>query len=334
MVAFQSNQPSDATYQMIADILSYSKGLRNFELHTKLTRNTWNILEAAKTAPLARLKFSGSEVGPSLQMILKHFSLPTLKEVSLTGYGLSNEDEPGVYDIVYEDLLSSAALCNVTTMELIDPRAPVHVTMSFLQWPARLTSLTMRACSAEYTVDAVQGILDHHRHTLQHISLPELIRGINCLPAFSSFKSLESLQIHGHNLFAESTYRAAGKLNAPRLRHLSISFDTEDQHQTHFSDFEEDKIDWLENFFGHITPTTNRLETVFVEFDPDASIADLDWLVYHTWPWFYIDQAVGLFAGHNITMTHTQPRYSKKEWDRAVEWQCEEDIRQAHLEWD
>ncbi|KAK0512760.1 hypothetical protein JMJ35_004777 [Cladonia borealis] len=334
MVGFQHNQPCDATLEIVAEILGYLTGLRNFELHTKLAESTWIILNAALGAPLATLKLSGSEVGPSLQMILKHFSMPTLKELSLNGYGLGNEDEPGAYhpsNNVQEDLrlfLSSASLSNVTTVELIDPRAPVHMTRSFLQWPVRLTSLTMRACSAEYTVDAVQGILDHHRHTLQHISLPELRRGFHWMPAFSSFKSLESLQIHGQNLFMESPRWAVGKLDAPRLRHLRISFEREDQHDTHYTDFEVDRIDWLEDFFGHITPTNNRLETVFVDFDPaDVSIMDFDWFSYFTWPWSHIDQAVGMFASHNITMTYPQPHCSKKDWDRAVKRQDEEDAR-------
>ena len=345
MVGFQSQRPSDATCEMIADILSYSEGLRKFELHTEWTQSTWIILNAAKRAPLATLKLSGFKGGPSLQMILKHFSLPTLKKVYLNRYGLGNGDEPGApwypsSDAAHEDLsllLLSASPCNVTTMELIEPSAPAYVTKSFLQWPARLTNLTIRfimnsACGEEYTVDAVQGILDVHRHTLQHISLGQLARGIERLPDFSSFTSLESLQIHGYNLFGDSPCRAAARLDAPRLRHLRISFDTEDQHETSYTDFESDKIDWLEDFVGYISPTTNRLETVFVEFDPDVSISDLNLFDYETWPWSYIDQAVGLFARHNVTMTYTQPRYSKKEWDQAVERTKQDDGRPARLD--
>ena len=338
MVGFQHSQPRDATCEIIADILSYSKGLCNLELHTKLTQSTWKILNAAKRAPLARLKLSGSEGGPSLQMILKHFSLPTLKEVSFNGSGLGNEDEPGAdisFDATQQELdllLSSASPCNVTTMELIEPSAPTHVTKSFLQWPARLTSLTMRSCSYWYTVDAVQEMLDDHRHTLQHISLPELAPGFNILPDFSSFTSLESLQIHGHNLFAEPSCAAAAQLAAPRLRHLRISFDTEDQHETSYTDFESDQVDWLKDFVSYITPTTHTLETVFVEFDPGVSISDLNWFDFATWPWSYIDQAVGLFAGHNVTMTFTQPRYSRKEWDLAAERAKEDDARQARVD--
>ena len=325
MIGFQHNQPFIDTCELIANIITYSKGLRRLELHTDLAQFTCIILGAARKAPLATLKLSGCEGGPSLLLILKHFSLPTLKEMSLNGYGLGNEESVRArysFDNAHEQLrlLSSASPCNVTTMELIEPSAPAHVTKSFLQWPARLKRLIMRRCgSAEYPVNAVQGILDDHRHTLEHISISELIRGIDCMPDFSSFTSLESLQIHGHNLFAESPCRAATKLDAPRLRHLRISFDTEDQHEASYTDFESDQIDWLEDFVGHITPTNNNLETVFVEFDPDVSISDLDWFEYATWPWSYIDQAVGLFASHNITMTYTQPRYSKKEWDRAAE---------------
>lgn len=338
MVDFQDNDPSDATCEMIADILSYAKGLRNFELHTKFTQKTWKILNAAKRAPLARLKLSGSEGGPSLQMILKHFSLPTLKEVTFNRYGLGNEDEPGAdtsFDATQQELdllLSSASPCNVTTMELIEPSAPTHVTKSLLQWPARLTSLTMRMCSYWYTIDAVQEMLDDHRHTLQHISLPKLAPGFSDLPDFSSFTSLESLQIHGHNLFAEPSCAAAAQLAAPRLRHLRISFEVEDQHETPYTDFEADQIDWFKDFVGYITPTTHSLETVFVEFEPDVSISDLKRFDITTWPWSYIDQALDLFACHNVTMTYSQPTCSRKEWDLAVERTKEDDARQARVD--
>ena len=330
-VGIQYWRPREATCELLANILSYCKGLRNFELHTGWTQSTWIILHAVNKAQLATLKLSGLEGGPSLQMILKHFSLPTLKEVSLNRYGLCSGDEPGApwyasSDTAPEDLgllLASASPCNVTTMELDEPSAPAHVTKSFLQWPARLTSLTMTSMhstrGAEYTVDTVQGILDDHRHTLQHIRLGTLARGIECLPDFSSFTSLESLQIHWLNLFMESPRRAATKLDAPRLRHLRINFDTEDKPGISPDDFGSDRIDWLKGFVGHISLTTTRLETVFIAYEPDVLLADLQWIYYETWPWHYIDQAVGLFAGHNVTMTYTQPCYSRKEWDQAVE---------------
>ena len=192
---------------MIAYILICCKGLRPFALHTFWTQSTWIILNAVKRAPLASLKLSGFEGGPSLQMILTHFSLPTLKEVSLAHHGLGNGEEPGApwhtsSDTAHEDLkllLSSASPCNVTIMVLADPSAPARVTRSFLQWPARLTSLTMKCMSnpaydSGYTVDNVQSILDDHHHTLQHISLSKLPYGSRNLPDFSSFTNLESLQ--------------------------------------------------------------------------------------------------------------------------------------------
>ena len=324
MVRIRLWQPSDATCEMIAHILTCCNGLRKFCLNTFFNNSTWVILNAAKRAPLATLEL-GYGGGPSLQMILKHFSLPTLKELSINDYGSGNGEEPGLYpssDNAHEDLsllLSSASPCNVTTMELIEPSAPAHVTKSFLQRPARLESLTMSLFGAKYTVDAVQGILDDHCHTLQHISLHTLARGLECLPDFSSFTSLESLQIHGDNLFAESPCRAAARLDAPRLRHLRISFERQDQRETSCKAFASDKFGWLEDFVSHITPTTNRLETVFVKFSPLVSISNLNWMDYGIWPWSYIDQAVGLFADHNVAMTYTQSRYSRKEWDQAVE---------------
>ena len=320
---------SDATCEMLAYILSCCKGLRELLLEITWTQSAWIVLNAAKRASLETLELRR---GPSLQMILKHFSLPTLKELSLAYYGLGNGEKPGAQkypssDTAHEDLkllISSAPPCNVTTMVLERPSAPAHVTRSFLQWPARLTSLTMRciinsACDADYTVDNVQGILDDHHHTLQNIGLGILAHGIRSLPDFSSFMSLEWLQIHGYNLFGASSCSAASRLKAPQLCSLGISFNTEDQHQTSPQEFGPDKIGWLEGFFDHMTPGANKLKTVFVEFEPEARLSDAERTNNDTWSWSYIDQAVGIFAAHNVAMTYTQPHIPRKEWDQAVE---------------
>ena len=314
-------EPSDAICEMVAYILRCCKGLRKFMLDTgKWTGNIWIVLNAAKRAPLATLDFRG---GSSLQMILKHFSLPTLEEVYLTYYQLGEEDEPDApmhpfFNTAHEGfklLLSSTSPSNVTTMVLKSPRTSVDVTRSFLQWPARLTSLTMEACFGrlgKYSVEDVQGILDAHRDTLQHISLPVLVVEHISLPDFSSFTSLESLQIHGFNLFGELPCRAASKLEAPILRHLEINLDL-----TEWVEFEKEvlgpeKILWLERFVGCVKPGTNKLETVFLSGFESEDDDD-------TWPWAYIDEAVGIFAAYNVAMTYTQPEISREEWYRGVE---------------
>lgn len=326
-VLISINKPSDATCEMVANILRCCKGLRKFELDIEIwTRNIWIILNAAKRAPLATLELSG---GPSLQMILKHFNLPTLKEVSLDFIGLNNGEEPGAAsyhspDTAYEDLkllLSSTSPCNVTTMVLARPDTPAHVTRSFLQWPARLTSLTMESLhnkftheTVAYTVEDIQGILDDHHHTLQHLSLG-FLDGDTSLPDFSSLTSLDSLQIHGINLFNESPRRAASKW-APLLRYLGISLGTFENGDFNEESFAPDKICWFEDFFGHMTPGTNKLETVFVE---DQVYKEGDWVEDDYWPWAYLDLAVGILAAHNVAMTYTQPLISREEFYREVE---------------
>ena len=342
MVWIQLCQPSDATCEIIAYILGCCTGLRKFGLSTSFTKSTCTILHAARRPQLATLELSGFKAGPSLQMILKHFSLPTLKEVSLARYELGSGDESRApwyssSDTAHEDLSlldSSASPCNVTTVRLLVPNAPVHATRSFLQWPARLTSLTIKfldhsACGrAEYTINAVQGILDDHRHTLRRINLGFLARGTEHLPDFSSFTSLESLQLHAYDLFWSSPSRAVGRLNAPRLRHLGISFDREDGHDTSPLDFGPYGMTWFEDFVGQITRMTNRFETVFVQFDPEVSLSDIEYMDY-IWPWYYVDQTVGLFAAQKVVMTYSQHRCSRKKWDQMVEQRKQMDGEQA-----
>ncbi len=49
-----------------------------------------------------------------------------------------------------------------------------------------------------------------------------------------------------------------------------------------------------------------------------------------TWPWYYVDQTVGLFAAQNVAMTYSQPRYSRKEWSQMVEQKKEMDAERAN----
>ena len=314
---------------MLAYILSCCKGLRKLLLEIPWTQSAWIVVNAAKRASLTTLELKS---GPSLQIILKHFSLPTLKELSLDYYGLGNGEEPGAprypsSDTAYEDLkllLSSASPCNVTNMVLERPCAPAHVTRSFLRWAARLTSLTMgaminSACEADYAVDDIQGILNDHHYTLQHICLDMLPGGIRDLPDFSSLTSLESLQINWYSLFGVSPCSAASKLKAPQLRHIEISFSTEEHDMISPRAFGPDKIGWFERFFDHMTPGTNKLETVFIEFEPEVNFWSPNRTNDETWPWSYIDQTVGIFAAHNVAMTYSEPTITKREWDQATE---------------
>jgi hypothetical protein len=66
---------------------------------------------------------------------------------------------------------------------------------------------------------------------------------------------------------------------------------------------------------------TNRLETIYIGFRP--SINPFWWVNSNfedvTWPWDYLDQAELILAQHGLTLTYSQPTWSKREWEAMME---------------
>lgn len=345
---------NDTTSGAIADILRYCESsLRKLSLHTRWESSAiWPILCTIRNFPrLEALRFSGYEGGPALQMILTHFDGTVLKTLALSRYGLSFGDGPGApwnsanatgppfISASAENLLAAHRIRGkVTTLKLNDPSAPLHITELLVHWPACLVSLTLTNLTqskfwGQYSVRAVQRCLDYHCHSLEHVTLGILASDANHMPEFSHFPKLQTLQISSYNILFERTHVAAAKLSgAPSmLRHLSVSFCTEDQHQESFKEFGAERLRWMEDFAGRMTTkgttsdgkTFNRLQTIHVEFNPDdylpswsgeeALTGDMP-----SWPWQHVDQAAQALSKLGTRMTYSTPSMSKREWFRML----------------
>lgn len=233
------------------------------------------------------------------------------------------------------DKLSDLAQSHTSAMmslELKDPSALPECTMILLDWPSRLLRLSLSQLinsvyGSHYTLDAVRAILDIHRESLRHITVG-IIPGegnegdswtMSGIPNFSKFDCLHELHLSVYNVLAEKPSEAATKLAAPLLRHLTITFCTEDQHSESRTGFAEDQVVWMADFAIQKSAAKigTKVENMFVDFNPERET-----FLYRneneTWPWEYLEQAEEEISRCNMVLSYSKPSCTKDEWDQAV----------------
>lgn len=343
-ISIQKWHPSKATCRAIAATIASCHAIRTVSLHLGWSTNVRPIIQALKMLPrLKNLRLSGYDSGPSLRMILENFNQPTLKNVRLSRYGLGRGDEargswlptePSSQDDV--DKLSCLASSHPSTMmslELNRPSASPPCTKILLTWPSTLVSLslsqlTSSAYGSHYTLDMVEPILSIHCESLQHIMVG-IIPGKqkedhswtrDGIPNFSKFQRLRELYLSAYNILAEKPSEAAVKLAAPLLRHLGMTFCTEDQHTESRKEFAEDQVLWMADFASQkpIGERKSKVESIFVDFNPDCDGSSLYGNDHMTWPWEYLQQAEREMSRCNMNMRYSKPGCTRDEWGQIV----------------
>lgn len=341
-ISVQMWHPSEVTCRILADIIKSCRGIRAVSLHLGWSSKDWPLIQAVGMLPrLEVLQLSGYDGGPSLQMILRLFNQPRLRHLELSRYGLGSDDEPrrawhpiNIYSQDVDKLsdLAHSHTSAMTSLELNCPNALPHCTKILLNWPSRLvrlslSQLTNSAFGSHYTLDAVSAILDVHRESLHHITVG-IIPGIpnvdgswsmSGIPDFSKFDCLHELHLSAYNILAEKPAEAATKLAAPLLRHLAMSFCTEDQHSESRTGFAEDQVLWMADFATQksAAKTGKKLESIFLDFNPERE-EFLYRNISETWPWEYLEQAKEELSRCNMVLSYSKPSCTKDEWDQAV----------------
>ena len=341
-ISIQLWYPSEATCRIIADTIKSCRAIRNVSLHLEWSNNVWPIIVAVGKVPrLKELLLAGDDWGPSLQMILRFFKQPTLRHLKLYRYGLGSHDEarapwsptqPSSQDDI--DTLSDLAHSHTSAMmslELNEPSGPPYCTKLLLNWPSRLVRLslcytTSSAYRLDYTLDAVEPILDIHRESLQRIKVG-VISGtenddgswtMSGIPDFSKFHSLHELHLSAYNVLAEKPSDAATKLAAPLLHQLAMTFFAENEYTYQRKESAEEQVRWMADFATHKSAAKmkNKLETISIDFDPERDARMFD--NKDIWPWEYLERAAREMSRCNIAMTHCEPSYTRDEWDQMV----------------
>jgi hypothetical protein len=336
-IYIQLSSPNQNTCNNIAMIVAYCKATRSIMLCTDLTHLTLPLLDAMANLPsLESLRLSGSSSGPSIHMVLDHFDLPSLKSLELSRYGIGKGTDPSAQWPSYvpatqldlDRLLSPDRYHtgNVTSLVLSDPSTPPGASEQILRWPAHLErlsiiSLTHSSYAREYTLESIERLLSMHRQSLKFVTIGIVGGGRRGMPDFSCFHFLEELHLSAYELFSETPSNALAKLAAPYLRHLSMTFSTEDQHSESVRGFAMEQVRWMADFAALKASAypTSRLETIYIGFNPDDN--PFWWSDFEdvTWPWDYLDQAVQILAQHGLVLTYSQPTWPKQEWEKFVE---------------
>ena len=329
------NRPSEATCRMIAAIIGRCKATRILSLQTEWDIIVWPIIHAVKDLPrLAVLRLYGHGDGPSLQAIFAHFKQPTLKELRLCRYGIGRSGQlkaPWLPLVPFsqaeaEEFSRSAHqhTTSVTALELTDPSAPPHITEILLEWPEYLLRLSMTFLAnsvygGQYTLGAIQRILDLHCKSLQDVKIGIIPGPQKGIPDFSRFYQLQKLEISAYDLLDEKPYDAFARLAAPTLRHLTMDFHTEDQHSESSTNFADREVHWLEKFVSCKTSEGQfcKLEIILVKFNPECN----SWSVAEeamTWPWEYLQQAKQILSLQNVTLAWSVPSCTRREWEEMI----------------
>jgi hypothetical protein len=332
----QIYKPSDATCRLVTSVVLCCRSIRKLSLHMPMSPTIWPIIHASSKIPrLERLGLSGIGDGPALQMILAHFGTHPLTELKLNRYGLSVDDGPSApwrsgsqstypnLDHTFSNHFYNGA---VSTLILSDPSAPPYITKRFLQWPAHLTRLSLTFLihsiyATQYSLGAMQELLNTQCESLQHVTIGIIPCAPNGIPNFSHFLRLQTLELNRVNLFSEKPRVAAAKLSAPLLRHLGVNFCTEDQHHVNIDSFATEQVRWLEELVSYVgvkSTASSKLDTVFVEFTPETPYYTADELEHMIWPWEPLEQAVKALSRYGVTMTYSTPECPKQDWSRVI----------------
>lgn len=251
-------------------------------LHSDLKTSSWPLLEAIANLPHPEeLTLDGDTFGPSVQLVLKTFNIPTLKRLKISSYGLGRdtidpagpreEPEPwpeGQKELEFlNELLPSDRHCmgSVETLELLNPCCQPRISEYILRLPACLVNLSIRELTSYkaaelYTTHAIQNLLDINCHTLKRIELGDLGNGSGTIPQFSGFPCLEEVRSCRCNVMGSPPDMVLRKLFAPALSCLILGFNTDDyfggsprdlvfeQMSKTLHEFCEGEVRWLGDF--------------------------------------------------------------------------------------
>ncbi|MCJ1316031.1 hypothetical protein MMC15_001351 [Xylographa vitiligo] len=315
----------------LTSVVQHSCHVRKITLSANMGEELRPLLEAI--ARLEYLELLRLHCSPSMYTIAHQLERPSLRHLELWCYGWgigdklrASEPEDGVVFTKHhaKSLLPLAHHYTgaLTSLAILNPAAPPEVTGFIICWPTALVRFTATLSHSffahRYTPASMERILLRQRHSLKDITLGALSfsrgQGGSGMLDFSSFHSLETLSMSCYNIFSEAAATTLQKLSAPLLHHLSISFATEEQHDTHFSSFGADEVTWFKNFASAANSANTALRTVFVEFDPDSYIYDgIDQNL--RWPWAYLDEAAQALAEIGITLTYSPPRWTIEQWE-------------------
>ncbi len=322
--------PREGTCRLVVDVMKMCPGVRALALSSTKSTILQTICEAgARLHRLEELSMGVRSIergGLPLQMVLANFKHRPLRVLHLSRYGLGEEHTPyvewptprsvaqkGLDEL--SQLVPRQGTTHMTTMTLYDPYAPPAAAEILLRWPKALVHLSITGIfhghhGGNYTVEALQRMLDIHRPSLQTVRIGNYSGELPGIPDFRSFPKLHQLWLSMYNFLSEDSFIAALKLTTPRLAHLHTSFDTEDQHRASHSAFGSAEAEWMERFIAGKTPkgTLSNLQSMEIEYRPDSP-----YIEHIPWPWTHLQECQKSLRQSVFNLINS-PSWTREEW--------------------
>lgn len=366
-IHLELDQPAEWTFPDLLSVIELCKEIRTIILRSDLLSPSMPFLQTITSLPLLKdLTLGGYfELGPTLELVFQTFSLPNLKRLRLESYQLSgNYFDPilpfrnahtgeAMTEKMLEDLQAPYRhhRSSVETLELLDPRCQPRVTEYILRGYSHIVSLTLTCFSKRamdfYSTDEIQKLLEMHSKSLKRVELGFYANGEAAMPNFTKFPCLEEVHLSAYNVLKTETQKALRNLSAPKLRLLTLRFNTEDEYigvhkgfQFKQSFHNPPHVDlafptWI-GIFALLKKShyhAVKLDRVLIEFKSansphkyrlraegtrDANSRFL-W-VNHViaWPWESLEAARQKAAEHGLKLEYSKATWTREEWDRII----------------
>ena len=347
------SKPNKMETLYMTDIVSRCRLLQDFSGLTPFSPLIWPVINVVRSLPyLQKLRILGEEERVPIQTLLKLFEMPMLAEVHFLNFGIDiGADRCGTissqsakstlsYNRDADDntqTIRDTRYHNVTTLILAGPRMQPQALKPLIQQPAHLTSISIDSLGtsdygSQYDLETVQGLLDIHRSSLQHISLGAISShdGQKNTIDLSKYPVLQTLQLSAQDFFCTLPSMAFAKLTPPSLRHIEVTYVGENEHDDRPSDVGIETVHWLEEFASHKASASSnkagastKLDSIFMDFLCSGYYQREE---DSTWPWDYLIQALKYLAPHGIKLRFSKPSCSRKRWNELVE--CYKELRE------
>jgi hypothetical protein len=324
------------TFPDLLSVVERCPKLHTVVLHSNSLLPSLPLFQAITSLPLLEdLTLGGySDLGPTLEMIFKTFSLPNLKRLKLESYQLSGyyfdpilpfrnhyTAEP-MTEKILDDLQAPFGdhRSSVKTLELLDPRCQPIVTGYILRGYSHLVDLTLTCFSRRamdyYSTDEVQKLLNLHSKSLRRIKLGYYAQGKAAMPNFNEFPCLEEVYLSAYNVLQTENTEALGKLCAPKLRLLALGFNIEDEYIDIHNGFKFTRIApgvghiasnialWIQHFalFRRLDYQEVRLGKVTIDFKSSEAPNDSV-----EWPWEQLEAARQKASADGLAVEYLKP---------------------------
>ena len=102
-----------------------------------------------------------------------------------------------------------------------------------------------------------------------------------------------------------------------------MTFSAEGWYAEPWKEFTEDQARWMAGFASANIKnpsgeTYTKLESVFIDFNPECDSSSLYDDENRTWPWEYWQQAEQELARCNVIMKHSEPGCTRDGWDQII----------------